>query len=99
MRLTEFEISIIKSLAENHFGQRAEVFLFGSRTNDNKKGGDIDLFIREEKKSNQSYQNKIEFLCELKQLIGEQKIDLILDNSIDHNSAFYSTIKKTAIQL
>lgn len=99
MRLTEFEISTIKTLAENHFGQNVEVFLFGSRTNDNKKGGDIDLFIRGEKKSKQSYQSKIEFLCELQHLIGEQKIDLILDDSVNHNSAFYNTIQKTAIQL
>lgn len=99
MRLTDFEISTIKTLTKNHFGQNAEVYLFGSRTIENQKGGDIDLFISNLQKSNKYYQNKIQFLCDLEQIIGEQKIDLILDNSVDHNSMFYATIQKTAILL
>jgi hypothetical protein len=99
MRLTEFEISTIKTLTKEHFGQNAEVYLFGSRTIDDKKGGDIDLYINKLQSSNKNYQNKIQFLCNLEMSIGEQKIDVILDDSVDHNSIFYVTIQETAIQL
>jgi hypothetical protein len=46
MRLSEFEIESIKSLAGYHFGTDVQVFLFGSRTNNQMRGGDIDLFVR-----------------------------------------------------
>ena len=46
MRLSQFEIETINILARKHFGQGTIVNLFGSRTDDLKKGGDIDLFIQ-----------------------------------------------------
>ena len=46
MRLSEFEIESIKNVAGHHFGADVQVFLFGSRTNNLERGGDIDLFIR-----------------------------------------------------
>jgi hypothetical protein len=45
MRLSEFEIESIKSLACRHFGTDVQVFLFGSRTSNQQRGGDIDLVI------------------------------------------------------
>ena len=43
MRLTEFEINVIKQSARDVFGSDVQFFLFGSRVDDTKKGGDIDL--------------------------------------------------------
>ena len=44
MRLSIKEISIIKNKVNNIFGETI-IYLFGSRTDDSKKGGDIDLYI------------------------------------------------------
>lgn len=42
MRLTPIEIEVIKKEAQKCFGDSVEIYLFGSRTKDNEKGGDID---------------------------------------------------------
>jgi uncharacterized protein len=46
MRLNRFQIDTINKLATKHFGQAATAYLFGSRTDNQKKGGDIDLLIK-----------------------------------------------------
>lgn len=45
MRMSEEDIFIIKSTILKYI-QNAKIILFGSRTDDNKKGGDIDILIQ-----------------------------------------------------
>lgn len=58
------------------FFGKGEIYLFGSRTDDGKRGGDIDLYLKTENKENLT-QKKIRFLAKLKREIGEQKIDVV----------------------
>ena len=51
MRLTNKEIEIIKDKTKQIFGD-TKIILFGSRVDDNKKGGDIDLYIVPTKNDN-----------------------------------------------
>ena len=51
MRLTEKEIKIIKENTKKIFGE-AKIILFGSRVDDKKSGGDIDLYIIPKEKRN-----------------------------------------------
>ena len=99
MRLSEFEIESIKSLADQHFGTGVQVFLFGSRTNDKQRGGDIDLFIRDPNGKQLKARTKINFITDLILLIGEQKIDVVLDNQDLNNSLFLKTISQKGIRL
>jgi predicted nucleotidyltransferase len=99
MRLSEFEIESIKSLASRHFGTDVQVFLFGSRTNNQQRGGDIDLFIRNPNGEHLKIRTKINFVTDLILLIGEQKIDVVLDNPYTKNSVFFKKIYETGIQL
>ncbi|QOP42645.1 nucleotidyltransferase domain-containing protein [Sulfurimonas sediminis] len=75
MRLTEKERVFIKEIFLETF-QDGKIYLFGSRTDDAEKGGDIDLFVQSD--SNNPLEKKIQFLSRLKQKIGDQKIDLII---------------------
>jgi len=44
LRLSNKEIELIKNKVQLVFGE-ALIYLFGSRTDESKKGGDIDLYI------------------------------------------------------
>ena len=45
MRLVKSDIEIIKRVASEVWGDQTPVYLFGSRTDNSQKGGDIDLYI------------------------------------------------------
>ena len=73
--MTALEIEAIKQSAQEVFGPLAEVFLFGSRVDDTKKGGDIDLYIKSPTGSDLAH--KVRFLIAIEEKIGEQKIDVV----------------------
>jgi|SRR3989339_31165 len=56
---------------------KGELRLFGSRVDDTKKGGDIDLYVLPRSPDNLA-EKRITFLAKLKRRIGEQKIDLVI---------------------
>ena len=45
MRLTEEESEIIARTVSGLLGAHAEVFVFGSRLDDNARGGDVDILV------------------------------------------------------
>ena len=77
VRLSDWEVKAIKDIAEEVFGEGTRVFLFGSRTDPKRKGGDIDLYIIPANREN-LFDKRIKFLSKLKLRIGDQKIDLVL---------------------
>ena len=79
MRLKEKERLFIKEIAKRYFGDDAQIYLFGSRLSDNKKGGDIDLYIETNNKD-YVFDKKIKMLQALYKQLGEQKIDIVINN-------------------
>jgi predicted nucleotidyltransferase len=80
MRLSDFEITAIRDVAAQIFGRSISVWLFGSRVDDSKRGGDIDLLIVAETDQSrlELLRKETDFLVTLKNVIGEQKIDFIV---------------------
>ena len=76
MRLYQNQIDVLKETLKTLSGN-AKLYLFGSRVDDTKRGGDIDLLVvsKELTKKDLRYL-RIEFFKHF----GEQKIDIILDN-------------------
>ena len=73
MRLKNNEVDIIKKTISNIFDD-ATVYLFGSRLDDTKKGGDIDLFIVAK---NATFSNKIKALAKLQREL-HKPVDIVL---------------------
>lgn len=78
MRLTSRQIATFKRLAEETFGPQARLMLFGSRVDDQRLGGDIDLYVVGFNGSiQQQVDAKLRFLVKSKLELGEQRIDLV----------------------
>lgn len=74
MRLTTEEQNAIRRVIYQA-DPEAQIWLFGSRVNDEAKGGDIDLLILS---TTLSLKNRAGIRLALYDLIGEQKIDLVI---------------------
>jgi predicted nucleotidyltransferase len=78
MRLSQHYADTIRQAAHDVFGPDAVVRLFGSRVDDSKRGGDIDLHV-EANPEVANIDKRIEFQVELwKRLDEEQKIDVVV---------------------
>ena len=60
MRINKLQRQAIQSVFQSVFGE-GEVVLFGSRVDNNKKGGDIDLFIKPSQDSDDFFKKKLSF--------------------------------------
>jgi len=74
MRLKEEEINVIKQIILE-FDANAKIYLFGSRADNAKKGGDIDLLIFSTIIDNET---KRMIKLKLYDKLGEQKIDILV---------------------
>lgn len=84
MRLSHAQIAAIRHTTTEVFGERANVWLFGSRVDDSKRGGDIDLLISPgHLLASPTLPDKISFLGKLERLLGERKIDVIIEEPDD----------------
>ena len=84
MRLNADQIQAIRQAATAAFGVDAAVWLFGSRVDDGKKGGDIDLLVRPSANAaEQPFAKKIKKLSLLERQLGERKIDLVIEQPGD----------------
>ena len=79
MRLQKKEIQTILQVAKSIYGERVKVYLFGSRLDNTKRGGDIDLLIRTDE-AKKGVLARIRMIAQLKYLLGDQKIDIIGDH-------------------
>lgn len=80
MRLTTQQQAAVRTTVSETFGSDAQVRLFGSRVDDSKRGGDIDLLITTSQSDVQAIMRaEIALLTKLQMKLGEQKIDVLLD--------------------
>ena len=84
MRLTEEQIEAIRISVNEVYGLGAQVWLFGSRVDERRRGGDIDLLVCPAATHiRPSLASKVRFLNKLERRIGERKVDVIVEVADD----------------
>ncbi len=77
MRLNGIQARVIRETLADVFGSDMHLILFGSRVDDNARGGDIDLLVEAPLAEDELFRRKITALAKLSTRLGEQKIDLV----------------------
>ena len=80
MRLTSQQINDIQTAAREVFSSAVNVRLFGSRLDDQRRGGDIDLLVEPAHTldAKDLVEKRSRFIAKLYRLIGEQHIDVLV---------------------
>lgn len=96
MRLSIEDRNTIKTIISNYIDD-AKIYLFGSRTDDSKKGGDIDIYV--ETNHNLTIKDEIKILTKLELNGILRKVDLIVKTPFKAHQNIYETISKTKVAL
>lgn len=99
IRLADSVVAAIKSAFKENFLKEDCLWIFGSRTDLSKRGGDIDLYIESSiKNAHEIVKARANFLSKLYRTIGEQKIDVVIKFDTT-NLPIYKIAKEQGIQL
>ena len=103
MRITSEQLNVMKALAHRYFGEDAEIWLFGSRADDKKRGGDYDFFIETSlDDADKIISRKIDLLTELQGTypFEDEKIDIIVKRRFSpFEMPIYEIVKHEGVRL
>ncbi len=95
MRLTNLQLDMIRNATSKNFGEDTSIWLFGSRLDDSKCGGDVDLYVETMKRNT--------LMAELRCKIAlEDSLDLSVDLIVKEpgkDKPIYNLAKAQGIQL
>jgi len=99
MRLTPTQSQVIKDTVTRVLGSPGRIWLFGSRADDNLRGGDIDLMVETE----QTLSNRAEAICRLYgalvMALGDRKLDIVLKDASTAEAPIFEIARRTGVQL
>lgn len=101
VRIRDEELDIIIATFKKHFLAGDHLWLFGSRADMKKRGGDIDFYIEtSEIDIDKAIKMEDDFVGELWDRIGEQQIDVVLNIlSLKDSLPIYKIAKTTGVRL
>ena len=99
MRLSKYQLDVIKYAVKDAFGEDAALFLFGSRVDDQARGGDVDLFIETSLGKHKAYQAELKLFTCLQKQLGEQKIDIVVQAEGSLPLPVYQEARRTGVRL
>jgi predicted nucleotidyltransferase len=94
VRLSDEDITIIKKSIHKYIPNQ-KIILFGSRSDLNKKGGDIDIFIKPNYEI--TFETKLKILTNLEKNGITRKVDLIIQNPNDEEKLIFQEAKKGVV--
>lgn len=99
MRLTETQRTAIKKSVANLIGADSRVWLFGSRADDTKRGGDIDLLVE----TDQVLPSRVAALCclegRLLKTLGDRKIDILIKDANTPEAPIHRAARERGVLL
>ena len=99
MRLTSETRRVIKESVLDVFGPNAMVRVFGSRTNDEARGGDIDLLVECSEPVKDRVRKTLALTARLQTRLGDQRIDVIVADPQTKPQSVHEIARKTGVSL
>ena len=99
MRLTTDQIQAIKHTAHTVLGADARVTLFGSRVNDARRGGDIDLMFETPHALPDRTARESALYVSLIRQLGDRKIDVLLKDARTTEAPVMKLARETGVLL
>jgi predicted nucleotidyltransferase len=99
MRLSEYEQKTIRDLARETFGRDSRVFIFGSRVDDTRRGGDIDILIQTNLSGRTARARKIHYVVALKKKIGDREIDVVIKGNDSRHKPIFDVALEEGVEL
>ena len=94
MRISAEQRDKILDVVRRHMGAEAHVWIFGSRADDRKRGGDIDLYVEARPGD---YLSEVRCRSELEDFF-DQRVDLVV-NDFSSDKPIYRIAKAQGIEL
>lgn len=103
MRVTPEQLEIFDTFAHRYFGGDAGLWLFGSRVDDRKKGGDYDFLVETSlSDADEIIERKIALLAELQATtqFEDEKIDIVVKRrTSDFEMPIYKVAKHDGVRI
>ncbi len=99
IRLSEKEIDQIQQAFLLTFKSGDHLWVFGSRADMTKKGGDIDLFVESQMDASHILDAKFNFMRELFLRFDDRKIDIVVQYKGAISLPIYAHAKETGVQI
>lgn len=99
MRLTPDQRRLIKEAVRDLFGPTARVSLFGSRVNDQARGGDIDLLIECAEPVENRVKLELKMTAILQQRLGDQRIDVLVTDPNTPTQEVHKVARSTGVPI
>ena len=99
MRLTPTQVEQIKQAAEQTFGPDARVWLFGSRVDDSKRGGDVDLMIETDQVVENHALTAARMAAKVSRNMHGRRVDVIIQAPGIPNQPIHQAARRQGVQL
>lgn len=100
MRLSDQKAQEIRRIAEELFeGELFELILFGSRVDDDRRGGDVDLFVSVKFPVNRPAMVIAKLAARTSRIMQGRKVDVVLEAPNLQHLPIHDVARATGIQL
>lgn len=99
MRVTPAQRQSIKQVVAEIAGNDANVFVFGSRVDDNKRGGDLDLLVELTYDSKNSAWLGAQLSAKISRIMMGRKVDVLISASNLLELPIHKQAKLTGVQI